>query len=827
MKIAVIGTCQAIPLSACLRLMAPNVPVQLYLALTAAETPAVDADVVFRQRNRRTVWIPQELAPNEILYPRISFNAFHPDSVTIAGPPGPVPAPLGDYHSSLVLYAWHLGLGVSETERLFCEPVFERLNFFDRWEPAKYTLLEEGRAVAFPLEAMFSGWTSRGRFMHTTNHTALFVMADLARALLERAGVPAAFAGWADHVNDPMLDKAVWPIYPEIGSRLGLPGAYAFKAQNAPGATDWTMFDLGEFIARSFEAYRQMPTEALATPRLENPAYRDLERVAASARVPSRNGASIPAPLERRSREGSPYAELPPSRFWRRAVERIAASDVDPVGTPPFAIDRSARIATTGSCFAQNMSRVLVRHGYNYFVAESAPAGFSAAEARAAGYGVFSSRSGNVYTARQLRQLFDRAFGAFVPLEEPWLRPDGRYADPFRPQIEPQGFATVAELNASRARHLAAVRAMFEQLDVFIFTLGLTEAWRSRADGAVFPLAPGVAAGALDATRHEFVNFTTAEVTADLDAFLLLLSGVNPRAKTVLTVSPQPPIATYEPRHVLVSATYTKAALRAAADEIERLHRDVWHFPGYELIAGSFNRGAYYERDLRTVTPAGVSHVMRLFLIHSAAEESLIVDLDQRQLEENRAEMDVVCDEEAIAFTGAPQRTGDDGAVADAERLEYATFLDREVELEFRGAPGAAPVTTAPLDPSSMRVRIDAALPASLRSRALVTLSCTVSNDGDATLATGGSYPVFLCYRWFDENGTQAEAGTSLHTALPAPLEPGASATVPVPIVAPRYPGRYLLRVTVLQSDVAWFDDVDAANGRAASVVVTERDEHA
>ena len=68
----------------------------------------------------------------------------------------------------------------------------------------------------------------------------------------------------------------------------------------------------------------------------------------------------------------------------------------------------------------------------------------------------------------------------------------------------------------------------------------------------------------------------------DLAAFLARLKRVNPDAKVVLTVSPQPPIATYEPRHVLVSATYTKAALRVAADEIERTHPDVWYFPGYE-----------------------------------------------------------------------------------------------------------------------------------------------------------------------------------------------------------------------------------------------------
>ena len=40
------------------------------------------------------------------------------------------------------------------------------------------------------------------------------------------------------------------------------------------------------------------------------------------------------------------------------------------------------------------------------------------------------------------------------------------------------------EVRLARADHLAAVRSMFEQLEVFLFTLGLTEAWCAAEDGA-------------------------------------------------------------------------------------------------------------------------------------------------------------------------------------------------------------------------------------------------------------------------------------------------------------------------------------------------------
>lgn len=813
MKLYVVGGCQAIPLASALAVMNPNHVVERLLPAVAPGTVGSGDDVVFRQRNRRTVWNPEQRGSNELLYPRIHFNAFHPDLVYVAGPSGPVPPPMGDYHSSLALYGWSRGLSVAETRALFCEAVFERARFFDCWSAAQRALFEEGRAVGFPLEAMFAQWERTGCFMYSVNHPALHVIADVARSLMQQAGLAAAVENPESYLHDPMLDKAVWPIYPEVGRRLGLRGGYAFKIAQPPGASAPVLLELDEFIERSFEAYAQMPPSALACSRLEHPAYRDLEDVARGSRAP-RSAPAPPAgaPAQRAARKPSPYTDLPAEQFWRRAVENVRAPEVDPVGTSPFTIDRRMRIATAGSCFAQTMSRTLRRFGYNYFVAEPAPAELSEGDARRAGYGVFSTRCGNVYTARQLLQLFERAYGTFEPAEGVWLRPDGRYADPFRPLIEPDGFESAAAMLSARAGHLAAVRRMFEQLDVFIFTLGLTEAWRSSSDGAVFPLAPGVAAGSIDFARYEFVNFTAAQVRDDLDAFLVRLRGVNPAARVVITVSPQPPIATYEPRHVLVSATYTKAALRVAADEIVRRHATVWYFPGYELVANAFNRGAYFERDLRTVTPEGVEHVMRLFLAHGSAEALAPDTSDEQLVEENLAAMDAVCDEEALAADGA---AGENWA-------EYARFLELGRLDDLPPTSGAPEIagTMEPLARASMRASIDATLPAAIAARGVVTVDCTVTNAGDTVLRTVGKHPVYLCYRWFDERGDAAEVGHSIHTPLASALEPGASLAQPMRITAPRHAGRYRLRVALLQSEVAWFDDVDAANGLAAEVDV-------
>jgi hypothetical protein len=344
----------------------------------------------------------------------------------------------------------------------------------------------------------------------------------------------------------------------------------------------------------------------------------------------------------------NPYKEKADHCFWSRAVASPAPSAIDPL-VGHFQLARDARIATMGSCFAQHLSRHVEKKGLNYFVPESAPAGMDPQEAARRNYGVFSARYGNVYTVRQALQLFERAYGEFHPREEFWQKAD-RYYDPFRPQIEPNGFATLDALLASREVHFAAVCRVFSESSHLVLTLGLTEAFRSRGDGAVYPVAPGVAAGSYDPSAHEFVNFDVIEVVADLELLIRKARAVNSGLVFILTVSPVPLIATYEDRHVLVSTTYSKSVLRAAAGMVEQRFDDVIYFPSYEIITAPFNDGQYYEDDLRQVRDQGVAHVMRVFEKHfintpdAQAEETL----ERVILSGMKGESEIVCDEELI-----------------------------------------------------------------------------------------------------------------------------------------------------------------------------------
>lgn len=335
----------------------------------------------------------------------------------------------------------------------------------------------------------------------------------------------------------------------------------------------------------------------------------------------------------------NPYRGRPDYTFWKQSISNTMGS-IDPVVNAPFTIGRNNAIATAGSCFAQHISRTLVAKGFKYLVTEH----FENAQGTVdENFSVFPARFGNIYTARQLRQLFERAYGERVCAEH-WIGREGEIVDPFRPRVQQGGFGSPDLLMEDRNRHFAAVRRMVEECDVFVFTLGLTEAWMSATpDEWVYPLAPGVVAA--NPVEGRFYNFSVSEVVADMLSTIDRISSVNPAAKVILTVSPVALIATYEDRHVLVSTVASKSILRAAADEITRKRSHVAYFPSYEIITGPQTGGRYFEQDLREVKQEGVDYVMSLFSRHYLEDAPALSSEDEARMAELAA---IICDEVAI-----------------------------------------------------------------------------------------------------------------------------------------------------------------------------------
>ena len=304
----------------------------------------------------------------------------------------------------------------------------------------------------------------------------------------------------------------------------------------------------------------------------------------------------------------NPYAGRPPAHFWKTAVAEVPGGQVIPLApaAKAFRLAPTDRLATAGSCFAQNVARHLRASGRVRFLQT---------EPLADDDPVFSGRYGNIYTARQLLQLTTEVLDGPVDAACAIERSDGRFVDANRPFITASGFASAAEVLAARVAHLAAIRPVFTDADVFVFTLGLTEAWLSADGSRAYPVCPGIYA---DDPGHpyRFHNFGVAEVTADMEAFLVRLAAVNPGAKVLLTVSPVPLTATATDDHILTATMMSKAVLRAVAGDLAARFSHVYYFPSYEMIANPFMAGHAYADNLRSVDPGAIARVMAVFDSH-------------------------------------------------------------------------------------------------------------------------------------------------------------------------------------------------------------------
>lgn len=352
----------------------------------------------------------------------------------------------------------------------------------------------------------------------------------------------------------------------------------------------------------------------------------------------------------------NPYRHLPPEAFWRTGVAEERNVVAANFYRRKWPISRDMKIATAGSCFAQHIGRHLKGSGFAIMDVEPPPRRLPAERRMDFGYGIYSARYGNIYTARQLLQLGREAFGIDPMVDEVWALKDG-WVDAMRPTIEPEPHETPEAVRIHRRHHIDRVREMLLDLDVLIFTLGLTEAWEDTQTGRIYALCPGTVAGEFNPARHRFKNFTYDEVYGDLKAFhTLLLEARGGRPfRMLLTVSPVPLTATASGRHVQVATVHSKSILRAVAGQFEAEHPEVDYFPSYEIVTSPWSGVMSYEPNLRSVRGDTVARVMGVF---SQAHGGGETPVQERRVVEPSAEssdkaMDVACDEELLEAFGA------------------------------------------------------------------------------------------------------------------------------------------------------------------------------
>ena len=348
-----------------------------------------------------------------------------------------------------------------------------------------------------------------------------------------------------------------------------------------------------------------------------------------------------------------PYQNLPAKAFWRTAVANKDMLDITDLWLPKFEVTQKTRIATFGSCFAQHFGRALRDRNYSWVDGETAPKPLATEDRKKFGYEMFSARTGNIYTTSLLKQWISWALGYSEPPSEVWEK-DGRFYDPFRPNIEPNGFQSVDEVVKTRTVTINALNAALRSANLFVFTLGLTESWSNSHQNYEYPLCPGTVAGEYSEEVHTFQSQGFSTVLENLRSSIAMIRSFNRNINFLLTVSPVPLTATYSGKHVLVSTSASKAILRAVAETLVHELDYVDYFPSFEIINSPVFKGRFFEENMRSVSPEGVSFVMENFF---KAEKGDLVETSTKEIEKrkpasaelDRLHEDVLCEEELLS----------------------------------------------------------------------------------------------------------------------------------------------------------------------------------
>lgn len=250
--------CQATGLANCLETLSPGLEVERYDALSFKDQ--VDEirprfgdfdQIVIAPRVKSVVGEEVSTSDRILWMPHVWFQGYHPD-ICYLGASGPIArGAIGPYHSVIAFAAYALGLSVEQTLRLFREDVYSALGYFDAWGAAREGMLRDFDEHGYDLRPLLPAWVRQGPFMHSVNHPKIRVLMDLARMLLRKAGRPVHESDIVP--QDNLVQGPVFPVYPEVASRLGAVGSYVFKR----GATYRTK-TLAEFVGESFEIYRSL-----------------------------------------------------------------------------------------------------------------------------------------------------------------------------------------------------------------------------------------------------------------------------------------------------------------------------------------------------------------------------------------------------------------------------------------------------------------------------------------------------------------------------------------------------------------------------------------
>lgn len=281
---------------------------------------------------------------------------------------------------------------------------------------------------------------------------------------------------------------------------------------------------------------------------------------------------------------------------------------------------RDMGFMTIGSCFAEEIRKALTARGvrchpeYRRIAIDPERMKIDTLPAR---------EHMNYYNTFSIRQELERAAGLWTQsASDLWLVPkrdiqNGQFVagertlcqDPYRRLTFGR---TPEDLHEALAQINAVMRDGFQQADVCVITLGMTEVFKKKDNGLVCNQVPVYGGGSgLRETAFHASDFM--ENLENMRVSLRLLKEMNPKVQVVLTVSPVPLHRSFNTHDIFVNNYESKCTLRAVAGQICREYDWVHYFPSFEIVWGT-GATAYQAKDRLHVKEEVVERIIAAFM---------------------------------------------------------------------------------------------------------------------------------------------------------------------------------------------------------------------
>ncbi|WP_159993669.1 WcbI family polysaccharide biosynthesis putative acetyltransferase [Roseomonas sp. 18066] len=278
MRILIVGNCQTSAFRDATQIWLPKAEIVHYSSASsataakaetiAASLPSFDVALIHPIQEARfgplqKSALLQAIHSNVHLMPSLAFTGYQPDFVYISKPKGnPSVGPLGVCSSALAAAAFCEGLSVERTVRLFNSYVYSRLGYFSEFHSASKGLIKQLCAFGLDGSSILNEWSGRS-FMHTPIHPKAYAISDLCHAILRKLDlIDDVSPELGDTLGDRLINHPVWPVYPELGSRVGVRGCLLFRrALPPPDGSALKVHNLSEFVEASFSHFSSFPAE--------------------------------------------------------------------------------------------------------------------------------------------------------------------------------------------------------------------------------------------------------------------------------------------------------------------------------------------------------------------------------------------------------------------------------------------------------------------------------------------------------------------------------------------------------------------------------------